>query len=188
MAGQEVRLVNLSADAGAGMGVFETLHGKGSARELAEHFRDAARTHYGTAARAFLTALVQDRVADLDGLLLVLKRMRETFIAEYVPDGADGQVGSVASRFALIAAAGELAIHYGVLPWLKGEARGAAATCFLDWLGRRGNVAASEDEQAVAQVRAFIELHGDSRFNRVGPADGPANDQPRRLSGAHRRR
>ncbi len=178
MAGQEVRLVNLPADAGAKMGVFEKLHGKASARELAEHFRDAARRHYGTASRAFLTALVHDRTKDLDGLLLVLKEMREGFVAEFVPQGADGQVGSVATRFALIAAAGELAIHYCVLPWPRGEARRAAAECFRAWLGLRGSVTAGEDEQALAQVRGFIEAHGESRFTVLGAAPLNALGQP----------
>jgi uncharacterized protein (DUF927 family) len=50
-AGLEVRLVNLPADAGAGMGVFQTLHGMDSAAALAEALRDAARAHHGHAGR-----------------------------------------------------------------------------------------------------------------------------------------
>ena len=99
-------------------------------------------------------------------------------MAEFVPQDADGQVGSVASRFALIAAAGELAIHYGVLPWPQGEARRAAAVCFQAWLGQRGNVVAGEDAQAIAQVRAFIEAHGESRFTVLGAAPLNALGQP----------
>ena len=106
-AGQEVRLVNLPADAGAGLGVFQDLHGRPSAAVLAEELRDAARAHHGTAARAFLARLAQDRATNAAELRTALHELRAGFLAEHVPDGAAAQVRSVAGRFALIGAAGE---------------------------------------------------------------------------------
>jgi putative DNA primase/helicase len=50
-AGQEVRLANIPADAGAGLGVFQKLHGKADGTALAVHLREAGRSYYGTAAR-----------------------------------------------------------------------------------------------------------------------------------------
>ncbi|MBB2170441.1 DUF927 domain-containing protein [Gluconacetobacter aggeris] len=170
MAGQEVRLVNIPADAGAGMGAFERLHGMRSAGALADHLRVASRTFYGVASRHFLDALVRDRAADPKALEAVIRAIRSRFEESFVPAGnVDGQVRSVAARFALIAAAGELATDYGVLPWERGEALKAAGACFQAWLGERGSVGASEDVKAVEQVRAFIEQHGESRFTNLTP-------------------
>ena len=66
MTGTENRLVNIRADAGAGLGVFETLHGFDEPALLADHLRHAAATFYGTAGRAFLAKLVAIRADNAD--------------------------------------------------------------------------------------------------------------------------
>ncbi|CAP57543.1 DUF927 domain-containing protein [Gluconacetobacter diazotrophicus] len=178
MAGQEVRLVNVPADAGAGMGAFEQLHGMRSAGALADHLRVASRTFYGVASRHFLDALVRDRAADPKALEAVIRAIRSRFEEAYVPAGnVDGQVRSVAARFALIAAAGEIATDYRVLPWARGEAMKAAGVCFQAWLSERGSVGASEDVKAIEQVRAFIEQHGESRFTNLTPDPTTGDDR-----------
>ncbi|MFT8484067.1 MAG: DUF927 domain-containing protein [Gluconobacter cerinus] len=192
MAGQEVRLVNIPADAGAGMGAFETLHGMSSGGDLADHLRTASRTYYGTASRVFLSHLVQDRASKAEDLEQAIKAIRKRFEAAFVPAGADGQVRSVAGRFALIAAAGELAQGYGVLPWKHGEALDAAGICFKAWLTERGSVGASEDTRAIKQVRAFIEQHGESRFSNIARmkstlAGGPAETRTINRAGFKRK-
>jgi len=169
MSGLEVRLVNLPANAGAGMGVFQDLHGRSCGAALADELKSAAREHYGVAARAFLARLAHDRAANPIELRDTLNALRERFMADYVPDGASGQVRSVASRFATIAAAGELARDYGVLPWPEGEAMRATGACFAAWLAERGGAGSGEDTAALAQVRAFLEAHGESRFTLLAP-------------------
>jgi uncharacterized protein (DUF927 family) len=146
------------------MGVFQDLHGRRNAAEFADELRAAARTRHGTAARAFLRRLAQDRAADPSALHAVLKDLRTGFMEQHVPAGASGQVRSVAGRFALVAAAGELAREYDVLPWPEGEAMRAAAACFTAWLNDRGGSGAGEDAAALAQVRRFLEAHGERRF------------------------
>src|SRR5262249_28677876 len=86
-----------------------------------------------------------------------------------VPAGAVGQVISVAGRFGLVAAAGELAILYGILPWPKGEALRAAKTCFKAWLAERGGSATevSEDTRAIERVREAMSGYGESRFTLI---------------------
>ncbi len=187
MAGQEVRLVNLPADAGADLGVFQQLHDKLSGAALANHLRDAARTFYGTASRAFLAKLAQDRAENLDGLRDWIAKQRNVFVDRHVPATADGQVRSVAGRFALIGVAGELARVYGVLPWPEGEAMRAAGACFDTWLAERGGPGAGEDTLAIAKVRAFIEAHGTSRFEEVRK-DGDVPLESRTLNRAGFRR
>ncbi len=167
MAGLEVRLAHLPADAGCGMGVFQELHGRPSPAALVEELGAAAQAHHGTAARAFLARLAQDMAGDAGGLRDALRGMREGFLAHYVPAGSAAQVRSVASRFALIGAVGELARDYGVLPWPEGESLRAAGACLRSWVANRGGAGSGEDALAIAQVRAFIEQHGESRFTRL---------------------
>ena len=57
-AGQEVRLADLPADAGAGFGLFEELHDAGSADAFARELREATGRFYGAPLHAFLTMLV----------------------------------------------------------------------------------------------------------------------------------
>jgi putative DNA primase/helicase len=83
---------------------------------------------------------------------------------ELVPPGADGQVKRAAGRFALVAAAGELAIQAGVIPWEPGEACRAATACFNAWLEARGGSGPGEIRDGIDQVRLFLEKHGASRF------------------------
>lgn len=54
----------------------------------------------------------------------------DTFVQEYVPKSSSGQVKRVGRRFGLVAAGGELAIHFGIIPWEKGSAKSGASKCF----------------------------------------------------------
>ncbi len=164
MAGQEVRIIDLSANAGAGLGLFESLHEFPSADAFARQLKRAAGENYGHGAKAFVRYLVEH----FDDVEEFVKAAIDSFIAENVPKGADGQVGRVAARFGLVAAAGELATREGMLPWPAAEAIEAAAKCFKSWLAARGGIGSSEAGAAIAAVRSFIEAHGNSRFEMIG--------------------
>jgi len=71
------------------------------------------------------------------------------------------------NRFALVAAAGELATEFGITGWARGEADAAVGLIFQEWLSRRGTVGDLDIEAGIRQVRAFIEAHGRSRFEAV---------------------
>lgn len=163
-AGQEVRIVDIPADAGAGMGIFETLHDFPSADAFARHLKAAAGEHFGHASHAYLDRLTRD----FDGIAPVVSGFQNEFVAENCPPNADGQVSRVVARFALVAAGGEMATAFGVLPWQPGEATRAAAKCFRDWLDTRGGIEPAEEREALSAVRRFIELHGTSRFEPMG--------------------
>jgi putative DNA primase/helicase len=75
-------------------------------------------------------------------------------------------VQRVARTYGLLAAAGELAIAFCVLPWPVGEAVQAASRCFADWLTDRGGTGAAEIDGAISHLRATIERDGASRFQR----------------------
>ena len=160
MAGQAVRVIEIPADAGARLGIFDQLNGFAGGSELAEHLRLAADRECGHAGRAFLERLT----ARYDECASLARRARDQFTAEHCPADADGQVKRVCGRFALAAAAGEIGIWLGVLPWTQGEAEQAAARCFADWLQHRGGTVPAEIVAGMRQVRLFLEQHGSSRF------------------------
>ena len=187
MAGQEVRFPSLSADAGAGLGAFQNLHHAADAGSFAKAIEAASQRHYGHAARAFLVKLASDRGVDPDGLREYLDELRNAFLAAHKPAGADGQVASVAQRFALLAAAGELATAWVVVPWPAGEATRAAAACFKRWLAARGGTEAGEDIEAVRMVRGFINAHGTSRFELIRP-EGSEHPEEKTINRAGWRR
>jgi putative DNA primase/helicase len=159
-AGQSVRLIDLPADAGAGLGLFEELHGFATPDEFARHLKAASSASYGTAAREFIRHVV----GDLEQICDVIRCYSKRFVAEAVDPSADGQVVRVAHRFALIGVAGEIATGAGILPWEAGTAVLAAKRCFQDWLQTRGGIDAAEIREGINQVRAFLAAHGQSRF------------------------
>lgn len=159
-AGQAVRVVDIPADAGAGFGLFETLHGCGSADMFARQLKELSNNYYGTPLRAFLQSLTADR----DKLTRQAQEVMHIFEADHCPKGADGQVRRVCGRFALVAAAGELGVILGVLPWPTGEASQAAAKCFRAWVEQRGGTGAAEVTTGLEQVRRFFQAHGAARF------------------------
>jgi uncharacterized protein (DUF927 family) len=162
--GQEVRLVDIPADAGAGCGAFEELHGAASSGIFAEELRTATEQYYGAPIRRFIELLATRHAADPSGLGELLRANRDEFLTAHLPDGGSGQVRSVCSRFALVAAAGGLATAFGLTGWPDAEADSAAAVCFRAWLARRGSAGDHDIETAIRQVIAYIEAHGSSRF------------------------
>jgi uncharacterized protein (DUF927 family) len=158
--GQSVRLIDLPADAGAGWGLFEDLHGFVSADAFARHLKAASTSTYGAPARTFLRHIARD----IENVRKAITEHSRKFGADLVDESADGQVVRVAQRFALIGAAGEMAVGAGILPWTPGIAIEAAKRCFQDWLEARGGIEPSEIKDGIDQVRAFIAAHGLSRF------------------------
>lgn len=165
--GQEIRVLNIPADAGAGLGVFENLHGvtDPEGTNNAGHFSKMlkANTHlyYGAPLIAWLEALVLKRAP-------LLKRAHD-IVAEFRTKYAQGvgpQVGRVADTFALVAAAGELATEEGITGWPKGAATEAAATIFDAWRKDRETEGSSDDHRMVEQVRKFYQTQK-ARFERI---------------------
>jgi putative DNA primase/helicase len=107
-----------------------------------------------------------------------VKRLRQQFIGDHLPVGSDGQVRSVCGRFGVIAAAGEMATEWNILPWSDGEATQAAATCFVAWLGERGGIGAGEVHAAIRQVQAFFGAHGTARFAEIRQYSPTVGGQP----------
>ena len=162
-AGQEIRILDIDADAGCGLGLFETLHDAPNAETLARRIKDGAAQCHGIAGPLFV-----ERVAAGSGnVAIALKKGVDEFVSAYLPADANGQVARAARRFGLIAMAGEMAARLGILPWPPREAEKAAGALFARWLEGRGGAGAGEDREAIAKVRAFLEAHGSSRFEAI---------------------
>lgn len=168
-AGQEVRILDIDADAGQGLGLFDTLHGHPNGDTLARAIKDGAAQHYGIAGPEFVRRLL----GNLDDTASKAREGIDRFAADNLPKGATGQVARACRRLGLIAMAGEIAIDLGILPWERGTAVAAAKTIFAGWLDARGGAGDAEDRAAIEQVAEFITMHGNSRFQHF-VNDGPA--------------
>jgi uncharacterized protein (DUF927 family) len=172
MAGHEVRFLDLKADAGAGMGIIQSLHRFGGSREMVDHLDAASGQFFGTAIRSFLTRLLatpEDKnrtVARFDEQIHRLQR-------EWHVRGGDNQVHRVAQRFAAIAAAGELAMAWGILPFQEGDATVAAHWCFQAWLEERGGSESTDVLRAFEALVEKLHLYGSARFEWENCAEQP---------------
>jgi uncharacterized protein (DUF927 family) len=170
-AGQQARLADIPADADCGLGVFEDLHDYASGHEFAQALTREAASYCGTPFAAFLDRLMRERG---ESLWRNLREDIRQFERDHLKDAAaGGQARRVATRFGLVAAAGELATDWLELPWPKGEATRAAAKLFTAWLDARGGAGDQEERAALAQVRDFLGRHGEARFT---DWDRPAAD------------
>ena len=163
LAGQEVRLINLTADASAEMGLFENIGSASTPQEFAGLIKKNTLLSYGVAGPAFIEGLIH--CDSLNEVLAEARERMDSFVSRHIPANASGQVKRVARRMGLLAAAGELAVQLDVLPWEEGDATRGMQTCLQSWVDGLGSLGNQETDQAVNQVRRFIEQYGESRFS-----------------------
>jgi putative DNA primase/helicase len=166
MAGQMVRVIDIEADAGKGLGIFDRVPEEMSGREFSDLLREKSASFYGTAAPTFLEQLTND----VEDVSKYLQDAVDAFVRKNASNSG-AQAERVAKRFGLIAAAGELAINLGILPWPKGEASAAAKRCFHEWLAKHGTTGPFEVDQGIDQIRWVIERTASSRFEPWEKAD-----------------
>lgn len=159
-AGQSLRMAEIPADAGAGLGIFENLHGHADGAAFAKALADACRRNFGGVFLAYLGELVKRQHEIADTVAAALK----VFEGACLTSEAHGQARRAADRFALVGAGGELATSWGLTGWPQGEAMQAARRCYEGWLSARGGAGDHESGSMLAQVRRFLEQHGVARF------------------------
>ncbi|MEB0011273.1 DUF927 domain-containing protein [Glaciimonas sp. Gout2] len=167
-AGQEVRMIDIAADAGIGHGLFEELHGYEGGAKLSDAIKGMTNAYYGTPAIAFLEHLTRD----LESFPLELKKAMASFVRAHLPADAGGQAERVCSRFAIIAIAGEYATGAGITGWQQGDGVAAAGLLFKSWLDGRGGGGNLEKNTILSSVKAFFESHGESRFSDTRDTSG----------------
>lgn len=182
--GQAVRMIDVpigaspgkhAADAGPGK-IFEDLAGFDTPGALTEALATLSKTHYGHAGPAFVQAII-DRQEEVRK---EAEQIIRTMIDSLVEPGDDPQLRRVAARFGLVAAAAAIASDAGIVPWARGAGALASATCFRAWKDWRGGGTSQEETSALANVKAFFESHGRTRFEQISGSDGQgAEDVPR---------
>lgn len=179
-AGAELRMADIPADAGQGLGCFENLHGFDNGHEFAKALNAAVNKFYGTAFPAFIEQVLKHREMLRESLF----DARQKFEKATLSSAASGQAQRVAARFALAGAAGELASDWGITGWPPGEAMQAAMTCFKAWLQAFGGEGNKEERAMIEQVRHFLELHGEGRFADIDRSIVDDNHAPKTLNKA----
>lgn len=161
--GQEVRVIDIEADAGKGFGVLDNLHGFGSSSLLIDHSGKAALSFYGSPIRSFLEKLTSRDVS----VVSEWNQYRDAFVSSVLQGQSSGEVVRVCTRFALVGFAGEQATALGVTGWESKTASDAAQGIFRAWLAGRGTTGVSDIENGIRAVVAFIATHGSSRFHAI---------------------
>jgi putative DNA primase/helicase len=124
-----------------------------------EKAAEASVLAYGHAGPMFVRKLIENKIS---------YRTVNDLVAGFVGRcdvGMNGQLRRVATKVGLVAAAGELAIEFGVFPWPAGSALKAADFVFKTWLARRGSRGTTEMQQALERLQLMFEKHGDTRFD-----------------------
>ncbi len=128
----QVRIIDLSADAGSGMGAWQDLHGHDTPGQFSDAIK-AACAAVQHVSGAYIDVLTRSRGE------LNLAQDLAAVVSAWTPPGSSGQVRRVIDRFALAGVAGELAVDFGLVPWAEGEALAAARQCLESWLEGRGS-------------------------------------------------
>ena len=159
-AGQEVRFIDLPADAGAGLGAFDTVQDYQDGNWFAMAIKENSLKYHGSAARAFIRELAANRERYQEEAVNQINAFTQSLRI----DEADPQVKRVAQRFATVAASGEMATAMGITGWTEGQANWAATVCFQAWLEERGGSDSHEETQAIELVKGRLLEWGDARF------------------------
>ena len=144
-AGQAARLPSIRA--AAQYGIYDTLHGFEDGALLSEHIAQSTEKYHGTAGRLFIRQLLDD----LEQAKQQATERMAAFMAT-IPE-LSGQARRVAKRFAIAAAALELAAPVTGLP--VGVGMAGVKQCFDEWLEANGT-GKHEDRRIIEQAEDFI--------------------------------
>jgi uncharacterized protein (DUF927 family) len=175
-AGQEVRILDIDADAGRGFGVFDHGGPEDDAGKLASAIKEASVAYYGTAGPAFVNAIIAEGV---DRIASNIRDAQDALTKRIASGMCNPQMLRAAQRFALCGTAGELAIQLGILPWPPGRVATATEELFANWRSDRGEDP-GEIRGAIEQIRSLVERFGDSRVDpatRILDVTRPVSDR-----------
>jgi uncharacterized protein (DUF927 family) len=163
-AGHLVRAVDIKVE--RALGVFDLAYVDFDPKALADQMKRASSSVYGTAGPEFVRQLIERQITGE-----VVRSRVANFVEKALAGVADwhGQAARAAERFGLIATAGELAVEFSLVGWDEGRSTKDGLELFRAWLEARGGAAPTEVRQIIAQVRRFLEAHGDSRCDDLDP-------------------
>jgi putative DNA primase/helicase len=154
--GQLVRMLNINSM--FEHGVFSNLHDFENGRTLSDHLKTARLHNYGVIGPAFIACLRED----MQNMSEYLADINKLFAA-YTTNNLESRAAAV---FAVIALAGELGIHYKLLPWSPDDVINATLVAFKRW--RIYEISGcTEDQRILESIRNFIDRNSDSRFSDI---------------------
>jgi putative DNA primase/helicase len=159
-AGEEVRLIDISADAGTGFGIFNTVNSYRDGAAFADALNQNVELDYGNVGRAFIYELRRDKELHVS----FAQNAKSEFLSTLNLVDVDPQVSRVAEKIAIVVAGGELATVMGLTGWPEGEATWAGEECFKSWLDMRGGNNAQEADVAVSTVQNKLIQFGHNKF------------------------
>jgi putative DNA primase/helicase len=132
--GQAARFVDIPADAGSGLKIFESLPKRRRNEQIpdVDHYlvrlNKACQTNYGVAGREYLRRIVHEQATRPGALTEYLEREMETFRSEVANDP---QIDNrIRRRFAGLYAAGQLGLRYNILHPKCDWFMGAISACY----------------------------------------------------------
>lgn len=138
MKGEEVRIIDIPADADEGLGIFKTIpDGYTDASSYVKFLDEATQKYYGTPQITFLEKLVADHNAQ-DAERSVSDRIK-CYMSEFNNklniDSTEGTTNRFGDRFALAYAALCMAVEYEVLPFNNKQIFNIISRCYKAALG-----------------------------------------------------
>ena len=172
-AGQSVRFIEIPADSGKGLGIFDTLHHFENGRDLSDYLRKECLNCGGVVIDEWMR-YISSNFNDLQKAIIFASK---TWLEKYLPQNSDPQVQRVGKKFALIAIIGETAIDAGILPFAQGAISEACKVLFERWLEQRGNNGSHEFQGIIERLKMLTQESINSRFL---DADG-GNDENKNI-------
>ncbi len=157
-AGIEVRVAHIDADAGKGLKTFDSLVLADTGAAQADKIKELSQAYYGVAGIVWLEHITSDKAATT----ATARALVSDFMSQY--SDLAPQAHRVAKRFAIVAAAGEMATSADITGWQAGQATTAVRVCLDNWLDNYGRDGEHEQRQIIEHIKAFIEQFGSSRF------------------------
>ena len=175
-AGQEIRLIDIPADAGRNLGVNESLPEGMTIQEYAASIKTACSECFGSPMHEWLKSL-----SETPPTLSEIDEGVRTIIQELNPPDSS-QVKRVADAFALLAYAGEVASARHITGWPSREATKAIKRCFRAWLINFGSTESREEDEIVERAISLLIEQG-GRFSEMEASIAGSKFQPANLLG-----
>jgi putative DNA primase/helicase len=155
--GQEIRMLDIPADVGK-FRAFDCIHGRADGGAFSIELTAAARANYGCIGREFVAWLIANKASVKDWV-----GSSENRILAQLDPGAAPTVRRATRKFAILAAALEMAADAGLTGWTREESFQAVCTTWQRWLSVFG-LASRDDERLIEQANAALASHQFSRF------------------------
>lgn len=155
--GQEIRMLDIPADVGR-YHAFDSIHGCNNGGDFAIKLTAAARSHFGSVGREFVAWLMTNKDSVKDQVSAAENRMLLELPAHAAPT-----VQRATRKFAILAAALEMAAKAQLTGWTEEESYQAVAKTWQRWLSVFG-MSSRDDERLIEQANGVLASHQFSRF------------------------